>query len=107
MALVIACIIAFTQFEGTARWAVIGVGIAIEALEAAVMLWWSHRGRPAVGMDTLIGCDAIAVTGCRPQGRVRIGDETWDARCSAGCDPGTSVQVIAVQGMTLVVEPLS
>jgi membrane protein implicated in regulation of membrane protease activity len=35
---------------------------------------------------------------------VRIRGELWKARCEGGCDPGTSVVVREIDGLTLVVE---
>jgi membrane protein implicated in regulation of membrane protease activity len=45
------------------------------------------------------------VAPCRPWGRVRLDGEDWAARCTAGADPGDRVRVLAVEQLTLVVEP--
>jgi membrane-bound serine protease (ClpP class) len=62
--------------------------------------------REAVGAQTLIGSDAKVVSPCRPLGQVQIAGELWEARCSAGADPGQSVRVVGRDGLTLVVEPV-
>jgi len=86
-------------------WSWIGVvlGAAIELGEAWFWWWLSHRREPAVGVETLVGADAIAIGSCRPYGQVRVRGETWQARCDAGVDAGVAVEVVAVEGLTLVV----
>ena len=58
-------------------------------------------------MQTLVGRTATVTQACRPRGQVRVGGELWEARCDAGADPGDSVSVIAVERLTLVVEPVA
>jgi membrane protein implicated in regulation of membrane protease activity len=38
---------------------------------------------------------------------VKLSGELWKARCEGGCDTGTEVVVRDVDGLTLVVEPIS
>jgi membrane protein implicated in regulation of membrane protease activity len=69
--------------------------------------FWSRsmRGRrKAVGAETLIGAEAAVSEACRPVGQVRVGGEIWQARCEAGADPGDTVRVVGLDGLTLVVE---
>jgi membrane protein implicated in regulation of membrane protease activity len=61
--------------------------------------------RNVVGVQTLVGRDALVTSPCLPDGQVRVGGETWQARCDAGASPGDRVRVSAVDGLTLVVEP--
>jgi membrane protein implicated in regulation of membrane protease activity len=61
-----------------------------------------HRKR--VGAETLIGRGATVVTACQPSGQVRLGGETWHARCDQGAAPGDAVVVRARDGLTLIVE---
>ncbi len=68
-------------------------------------LWWSQRDAPLVGTNTLVGVAAVVVEACRPQGRVRIRGETWQARSHVPLAPGDRVRVRAVEGLTLHVEP--
>jgi membrane-bound serine protease (ClpP class) len=77
--------------------------IVLEVGEA--WFWWrlSHRGRPSVGVETLVGAKATVVVPCRPRGQVRVGGELWQARCGTGADPGDVVDVVAVDGLELVV----
>ena len=53
---------------------------------------------------SLVGRTGVASTALWPEGQVRIAGELWKARCEGGCDPGTSVVVRQIEGLTLVVE---
>jgi len=68
------------------------------------LLWYSQRGRAQVGSETLIGQSALVITACFPTGQVKLGGETWMARCQAGAAVGQEVRVRAVDGLTLTVE---
>jgi membrane protein implicated in regulation of membrane protease activity len=69
-----------------------------------LFVWYSKRGRPQVGIETLIGQSALVVTPCFPTGQVKVGGETWTARCETGATTGQKVHVQAVDGLTLLVE---
>jgi membrane-bound serine protease (ClpP class) len=105
LALVVALLLALVVLP--APWGVVavGVGAAVELGEA--WFWWrlSHRRSPAVGVETMIGSRATVVAPCRPLGQVRVQGELWQARCDAGVDEGALVEVVGVEGLTLVVEP--
>jgi len=106
MAFLVSLIVGFGALDGPLRWLVIGAGAVVEVGEAAFMIRWSRRGRPAVGPEALIGRRAIAATDCAPDGQVRIDGEIWSARCEAGCRAGDAVTVTGVGGLTLMVAPL-
>jgi membrane-bound serine protease (ClpP class) len=61
--------------------------------------------RKAVGAETLIGREAVVSTDCRPVGQVRLDGEIWEARCDPGAAAGDKVQVVARDGLVLVVRP--
>ena len=105
MALLVSLLVGLIALDGPLRWLVIGAGAVIEVAEATLMLRWSRRGRPAVGLEALIGRRAVASTDCTPDGQVRIDGEIWAARCDAGCRAGDAVTVTGVAGLTLVVNP--
>ena len=72
------------------------------------VLFWNRKvrsQRKTVGAQTLIGKEGSVVSPCRPAGQVRIGGETWAARCSAGADVGDTVTVVGRDGLTFLVEP--
>jgi membrane protein implicated in regulation of membrane protease activity len=85
----------------------IAVGAALDIAETGTFLWWSKRRRAVVGVETLVGKRAVAVGDLWPEGQVKVGGEIWKARCEGGCDAGIAVVVREVDGLMLVVEPIS
>lgn len=104
MALVVAVLLAV--FVVPAGWdlVVVAAGAAIELGEAGFWWRWSHRRRPVVGAEALVGAVGVVVDPCTPEGRVRIGGELWTARCEEGATLGSSVRVTDVSDLTLLVE---
>ena len=87
-------------------WNVVAL-LACIALFFGELAFWNRtvrRHRKRAGAETLIGQAATVVTACQPSGQVRLGGETWDARCDKGADPGDEVVVRARDGLTLIVE---
>ena len=85
--------------------AAILAGIAIELGEAAFWIRISRRLRPRVGAEALVGAEGVALSDCRPTGRVRVRGESWRALCREGVDKGEGIVVLAVSGLTLEVRP--
>ena len=86
--------------------AVILAGMTIEIGEAALWIRLSRRARPAIGgAEALVGAHGLAVSACRPEGRVRVQGELWRAVCPTGVDAGEPVVVEDVTGLTLRVRP--
>lgn len=81
------------------------VGITIELSEAAFWIRVSRRSRPRVGAEALVDAEGVALSDCRPSGRVRVLGESWRAVCRDGVDKGEAVVVLAVSGLTLEVRP--
>lgn len=81
------------------------VGITIELGEAAFWIRISRRMRPRVGAEALVDAEGVALSDCRPSGRVRVRGESWRALCRDGVDEGEGVIVLAVSGLTLEVRP--
>jgi membrane protein implicated in regulation of membrane protease activity len=100
VALVVGILLALFVLDSPWDWAAVAGGGAIELGEAWFWWRWSHRRRPAVGVEALVGRTAEAVG----DGRVRVHGELWRADGSAGLAPGELVRVVAVDGLTLVVE---
>ena len=103
MLLVLAILAAAFWIDSPWSWVLVGAATVVEVAEAWFWWWLSHRRRPAVGVETMVGASATVATPCRPRGQVRIQGELWEARCDRGADPGEVVEVIAVDGLTLVV----
>ena len=79
------------------------MGITIELGEAAFWIRVSRRLRPRVGAEALVGAEGVAVSDCRPSGRVRVQGEVWRALCREGVDAGDLVVVLGVSELTLQV----
>jgi membrane-bound serine protease (ClpP class) len=77
----------------------VGIGAAIEVAEAWGMLWWSRRRRAVVGSEAMVGAEAVALG----DGWVRVGGERWRARSDGRLLAGDRVEVVAVDGLTVVV----
>lgn len=107
MALVGAILLAIFVLPPAWRIPVVLAGGAIEVGESLFWIWLSKRRRPSVGVETLVGARALVVTPCRPMGQVRVQGELWGARCDEGADSGDEVTVERVDGLALVVAPLS
>ena len=88
-------------------WNVVGFAAGLACFAGEVVFWnRTVRGRhAAVGAQTMIGETGTVISACRPTGQVRLLGEIWAARCDTGADAGDTVEVVARQGLTLVVEP--
>jgi membrane protein implicated in regulation of membrane protease activity len=85
--------------DGAWEWAAVAGGGAVELGEAWLWWRWSHRRRPAVGVEALVGL----VGEMAGDEWVRVNGELWRAR---GGTSGEQVRVRRVDGLTLDVEPL-
>lgn len=85
-------------------------GVALVA--AGLMLWvmirfTGLRRRPArTGQEQLIGCHGVALEDFQREGHVRMRGERWNARSPGALRRGEAVRVVAVDGLTLHVEPV-
>jgi membrane protein implicated in regulation of membrane protease activity len=84
---------------------VVLLAAVIEVGETFFWLWYSRRRRVQMGPETLVGTMGLVVTPCRPLGQVRVQGELWRARCPEGAEAGDQVRVLALEGLTLLVEP--
>ena len=93
------------------RWdlPVVAAGVVVEAVDSAFWFRWSRRRRAAVGPETLVGTLAEVVEAVEPVGRVKVNGELWNARAGAAVDvpleAGERVRIVAIEELTLVVEP--
>src|SRR5215204_572392 len=67
----------------------------------------SQRQRPVMGADALIGLQGRARTPVVPggEGQIDLRGEIWRAESAVALEPGSAVRVLAVKGLTLMVEP--
>jgi membrane-bound serine protease (ClpP class) len=86
------------------RLPVILVAGVVEIAETGFWLWYTRRRRVQMGPETLVGSIGTVVTACAPQGQVRVQGELWRARCADGAEVGEEVRVVALDGLTLLVE---
>ncbi len=98
-------------FLAPSPWNVIGFVVGLVLWIGELLLWnrTVRTKRNKVGAETLIGRRAEVITACRPDGQVRLAGESeiWQARCSAGADTGTAVEIVGRDRLTLVIEPIS
>jgi membrane-bound serine protease (ClpP class) len=75
---------------------VLGIAAALKA----------QRRPVAVGRETLTGAAGVVVETLQPRGMVRIEGEEWSAESTTGAEipKGTTVRVVAVDGLRLQVE---
>jgi membrane protein implicated in regulation of membrane protease activity len=95
---------------GALALALLGAAVAFEAAEKGFLVLSTRRLPLAVGPETMVGQRVTVVSACRPIGRVRLGWESWPARCAEGADAGETLQIEAVRHPILVVgyaEPAS
>lgn len=77
----------------------------VEVGEVYLWILFLRRYRVTTGAEGLIGERAEVIERCAPRGRVRVHGEIWNARCDGEVEPGARVRIVAVDGLTLVVEP--
>jgi membrane protein implicated in regulation of membrane protease activity len=86
--------------------AVVIVAAALgEIAEAVIGIRYTRRRRAHVGVETLVGAEAIVITPLTPTGQVKVNGEIWQARSEREARVGERVRITAVDGLTLAVEP--
>jgi len=103
MALLVAIVLALIFLPWPWNLLAILGGLAIETVELTWGLSLARRWKPKTGSEAMIGTDATVVAACRPFGEVRVLGELWQARCDEGADPGETVRIDRIDGLTLVV----
>jgi membrane protein implicated in regulation of membrane protease activity len=107
----LACVLSLAAWEWFAvpAWAAlaaIAVWVAKDALMARFVAH-AYEGHARGGPHDLVGRRGVAEAELAPSGTVRIGAERWRATCAEGVERiavGASVRVVAVEGLTAVVE---
>jgi len=100
MALAVAILLALFVLPAPWSYAAVVGGAAVEIAEAAGLVWWSKRRRPAAGADGLLGEEAVVVDARY----VRVAGELWRARDLGGHRPGERVRIRAVDGLEVEIE---
>lgn len=104
----------FRDVDGTSlrpSWVTLLVGIGGAVLTYIVGMPSMTRtrfGTPTIGRDWMVGAMGTAVDDIAPEGSVRLHDASWRARTNRATPipRGSEVKVVAIDGVTLEVEPL-
>jgi membrane protein implicated in regulation of membrane protease activity len=99
VALLVAFVIALVWLEAPWSLLLVGAALVLEIGEAWLWWRWSRRRKPAIGVEAMIGSSATVISPTQ----VRIHGELWGARSDESLEPGDQVEVVAVDGLTLVV----
>lgn len=83
--------------------AALATAIVLFGIAGAAARAW--RTKPATGSEELIGSRGEVVDWHELEGRIRVHGEVWAARGVAALRPKDKVQVVARDGLTLLVEP--
>jgi membrane protein implicated in regulation of membrane protease activity/DNA-binding ferritin-like protein (Dps family) len=106
---VVAAILAWLNVAVGVQWAAFLV-VSFVALIGLRRLAPADEPQPSVGANRLIGAVGKVLEAVEPihdQGRVKVETEEWRATADVSrIEEGTTVQVIAVRGTRLVVEPV-
>lgn len=109
MLTLVALVVALVFLPTPWNWILVVTAAVIDVAETGAFVWWSRRRRrltrPAVGVEDLVGRQAVAVTALLPDGQVRVHGETWAARSRSPVRRGDVVVVRSVDGLVLEVEP--
>lgn len=84
-----------------------GVGFAAFMLGVGTLVAKSQRRPISAGREAMVGAVAVVRRRLAPRGKVTVMGELWDAEARDGgiVEEGTEVNVLAVEGMRLVVSP--
>jgi membrane-bound ClpP family serine protease len=85
--------------EATALYTLINGPLLI----AGWLVWRVHRKQPITGHEGMIGRRAVILTPLAPEGKVRCGNELWQARSSDPVAVGDEVRVERLEKTTLIV----
>ena len=102
VAVVGATLVGLTATDEAALAATLFVVAAIVILIFAAGFSAQFR-RVKTGKEALIGAKGIATTALEPKGTVRVMSEFWEARAETSIAAGSEIEVVKLDGMTLVV----
>lgn len=89
-------------------WAVIG-GIAVSSIVLALIIarlaMRSTRSKVVSGREELIGATAEVMDWNGHKGHVFVHGERWNARAEQALTPGQAVRIVALEGLTLKIDP--
>ena len=82
-------------------WGIVAVAVGglLDIGESLALMKWSRRRKSPVGAEALVGRTAVVATPTQ----ARIAGELWQVSSDTPLLPGTEVEVIGVEGLTLLV----
>lgn len=83
-----------------------GLAFGLITMLLVRLAWRAQRSKLLVGPEALVGAEAIAQQPIAPRGQVLVHGELWIAESGSPVAAGDRVRVRAVQGLTLLVEPV-
>ena len=105
MALV-AGFIAFALLDPPLGVILLVLGAVVEIGEAVFWYRYLAKIRIRTGAEGIVGQRAEVIEACEPAGRVKLLGEIWNAECEDGARAGETVEVVAIERLTLQVRPL-
>ena len=79
--------------------------VGLVMLVVSTLVVRAMRGRATTGREALVGSVGEVRSRLDPQGTVFVQGELWRASSADPVDPGSSVRVVAIDGLTLKVAP--
>jgi membrane-bound serine protease (ClpP class) len=101
---IIGIIVAFVFFDGVWTAVVLGAFLLFDVFEIMIWLRWRKK-RAITGAEGIIGHKGRAVSDLNPEGRVRVKGQTWRAVAESPVENGDYVEVVATEGLQLMVRP--
>jgi membrane-bound serine protease (ClpP class) len=85
------------------------LGMVVGLTTAVLILSWfgarTRRVPVTTGVEALVGATGVVRSALAPAGMVLVDGELWEAVADTPLEPGARVRVVAVEGLTLKVEP--
>lgn len=85
------------------------LGVVVGLTTAVLILSWfgarTRRVPVTTGVEALVGATGVVRSALAPAGMVLVEGELWEAVADTPLEPGARVRVVAVDGLTLKVEP--
>jgi membrane protein implicated in regulation of membrane protease activity len=108
--LAIVIVTGLRHWLGIPFWIAVGLFFlwVVKDLVMYPLLRTAYESGVKTGIEQLIGVTAIVQEELAPRGYVRVRGELWRAEVMADngpIPPGSSVRILAAQGMTLIVKP--
>ena len=90
-------------------WTALAGGLAFGGITTVLvrLAWRARRNKVAIGPEALVGATGVAQEAVAPKGQILVHGELWQAESAAPVAAGATVRVRAVEGLTLLVEPVT